>query len=164
LAKKNWRINVAALILRQDQQGRIQLLMGARRDVPTSWQWPQGGVEEGETLEAAVLREIAEETDLAHCTILHRFDRVVRYRFPQKIKKRFHRYEGQEQTYFLVKTGDPQALRDHWPSSSAEFVHLAWHTPKKAVRTAPDFKRKAYRKACRRLLRFLKEHPELGLS
>ncbi len=38
-----------------------QVLIGERRDIPGSWQFPQGGVAETESLEEALHREVEEE-------------------------------------------------------------------------------------------------------
>jgi putative (di)nucleoside polyphosphate hydrolase len=55
--KRKYRPNVAAIIRRPD--GRV--LICRRSDYPESWQFPQGGVDEGETLEQALTRELWEE-------------------------------------------------------------------------------------------------------
>ena len=58
---KLYRPNVAAIIRRTD--GRV--LLGQRSDFPESWQFPQGGVDEGESPADAVRREVLEETGLS---------------------------------------------------------------------------------------------------
>lgn len=55
---RNFRIGVSALIL---QDGKVLLAM--RRDIDW-WNLPGGGMEIGETVEEAVLREVREETGL----------------------------------------------------------------------------------------------------
>jgi putative (di)nucleoside polyphosphate hydrolase len=52
-----FRPNVAAILQRED--GRI--LVGERADVPGAWQFPQGGVNEGEGSLEALERELEEE-------------------------------------------------------------------------------------------------------
>lgn len=59
------RERLTARVLLFDVQGRILLLKGRLPNRPmhtSSWFTVGGGVEPGETLEAAALREIAEET------------------------------------------------------------------------------------------------------
>lgn len=59
---------VGASALIEDQHGRVLMqLRDDRPDIvaPGLWCTPGGGVEEGEELEEAVIREIAEETGLA---------------------------------------------------------------------------------------------------
>src|SRR5438067_8221410 len=55
-----YRLNVAAIL--QNREGKI--LVCERADATGAWQFPQGGVDEGETLEAALARELVEEIGL----------------------------------------------------------------------------------------------------
>ena len=45
----------------EDLKGRCLLVRSAKVDV---WSYPQGGIEEGETLEANMLRELQEEVNI----------------------------------------------------------------------------------------------------
>jgi ADP-ribose pyrophosphatase YjhB (NUDIX family) len=70
---------VAVGVLLLDSE-RVLLVRRARPPQPGRWTVPGGGVELGETLEAAALRELGEETGLG-CTlgpIVEVLDRVVR--------------------------------------------------------------------------------------
>ena len=55
-----YRSNVAALVV--DPSG--SLLICERVNVPGAWQFPQGGVDPGESLEQALFREVREEVGL----------------------------------------------------------------------------------------------------
>src|SRR5690348_4872450 len=57
------RPRVSAAVLRHDGQEAL-MVQHRRRDGTTYWQLPGGGVEAGETPEAAVLRELREETGI----------------------------------------------------------------------------------------------------
>jgi putative (di)nucleoside polyphosphate hydrolase len=97
-----FRPNVA-LILRNEVG---KLLICERTDYPGTWQFPQGGVKRGESLDEALEREVLEELGLKPSTY-----RVLtskgpyRYTFPRKVKK--GDYIGQEQTYFLAELNEP---------------------------------------------------------
>ena len=52
---KRYRPNVAAIL----QRGDGCVLIGQRADYPESWQFPQGGIDAGESPEDAARREIA---------------------------------------------------------------------------------------------------------
>src|SRR5579863_5486443 len=59
---RRYRPNVGVVLARSD--GKVWL--GRRADAPGvhNWQFPQGGIDSGESLEAAALRELAEETGI----------------------------------------------------------------------------------------------------
>lgn len=149
---KGFRINVAALIVQDMGHGTCKLLMGQRRDYPGCWQWPQGGVDPGESLETALRREVKEETGLSDLVIVHWFSEPIRYHFKRSNRKRFKRFLGQEQHYAIlkVKSTDPGLARLN-EVSNKEFKKLKWKKPHHAVATAPKFKKKAYKKAARQL-------------
>ena len=64
------RPNVGVVLFRHD--GRVWLGRRAGAPGPDNWQFPQGGVDKGEDLEAAALRELAEETGVTSVTLLGR--------------------------------------------------------------------------------------------
>lgn len=54
----------------REKEGSMQLLVFKHRDIPKAGvQVPGGTVDEGETLEAAIFREVQEETGLRHLCI-----------------------------------------------------------------------------------------------
>jgi 8-oxo-dGTP pyrophosphatase MutT (NUDIX family) len=61
---------VLAYITRESVDGRRELLVFEHRDYPgAGTQVPAGTVDDGESIEAALLREVEEETGLTCCTI-----------------------------------------------------------------------------------------------
>ena len=52
-----------------------------------AWQLPQGGMEEGESVTEAELRELTEEASLTGCRVLHVSDRVYQYDFPASYRR-----------------------------------------------------------------------------
>jgi len=155
---QKYRINVAALIYRHNKKGKLQLLLGQRRDYPECWQWPQGGVKSGETLEEALDREILEETGLKNLEIVKFFKKPIRYEFSKKGLKKFPPYIGQEQYYFILKMPKQDSDGNVKGVKNKEFTQLDWKNPNIAVETAPTFKKKAYKKALKNLVWLCVDH------
>ena len=85
--------------------GRDRLLL-ARRSDHRGWQFPQGGVREGEPARAAMYRELKEELGLdpSHVREVARMDRWVSYRLPPKYRRSgSSRCIGQKQLWWLLK-------------------------------------------------------------
>jgi len=61
-----YRPNVGVVLFHPD--GRVWLGRRANTPGPHNWQFPQGGVDPGEELEAAARRELTEETGASRAT------------------------------------------------------------------------------------------------
>jgi putative (di)nucleoside polyphosphate hydrolase len=125
-AERPYRPNVGALL--RDSEGRF--LLGERIDRPGSWQFPQGGVDPGESPEEALWRELGEELGLEEprsvCRVLG-VGPTMCYDFPPSMKTEIaRRYRGQEQTLFLLEFfGSKEGIqldRDSLP----EFRAVTW--------------------------------------
>jgi putative (di)nucleoside polyphosphate hydrolase len=129
------KTNVAAIL--RNVKGEI--LVCERLGMDGAWQFPQGGIDEGETAEEALQRELREEVGVkpGDYTIVESRG-PYRYLFGEGRKKRGH--HGKEQTYFLcdyhkpddsidVQTDAPEFQRYRWVAP-AEF-RLAWLPPMK---------------------------------
>ena len=144
-----YRPNVAALVL--NPAGC--LLICERATLPGAWQFPQGGVDPGETPEQALFREVREEVGLEsqHYEVVEQ-GAGYRYLYPQDIrgkKLRKHGNHGQEQTYFLcqLKPGAPQVDVKQKPQ---EFRAYRWILPEEFdLDWLPPFKRDVYREVMR---------------
>ncbi len=148
-----YRANVAALIV--NPAGC--LLICERATIPGAWQFPQGGVDAGESVEHALFREVLEEVGLEprHYQIAD-LREGYRYLYPQGArgkKLRKHGSHGQEQTYFLchLKPGAPQVNVDQ---KSREFRAYRWIPPEEFdLDWLPEFKRDVYREVMRDFFR-----------
>lgn len=117
---ESWRPNVAAIIL--DDADNV--LLGITSNTSRHVHFPQGGVNRGESMHEAVLREVGEEVGLRReqLTVLARYG-GLRYRYRHKNRKS-HLWDGQEQTYFLLRcqgTAPGATL-----NGSKEFVASRW--------------------------------------
>ena len=133
-----FRPNVAGLLLRRNGS---QILLGERFDTPGCWQWPQGGLDPGESPEEGLRRELAEEIGIDQVSIRYQFPFKLRYRFPQTLAARFTTI-GQEQIYFVVESTDTPDLEK---AGHQEFRELKWMPIEQALYSAVWFKKEVYR-------------------
>ena len=92
-----YRPNVAAILSRPD--GLILIADGP--PFKGAWQFPQGGVDDGESMEQALFREVEEEIGVRRDLITIKSLRGgYRYAFP-KGRLKYGIYVRQAQTYFL---------------------------------------------------------------
>ena len=59
--QKFYRPNVAAIIVSSAYPQVKEIFIAERNDLAGVWQFPQGGIDEGETSEEALFRELKEE-------------------------------------------------------------------------------------------------------
>lgn len=100
---KNYRPNVAAIVLSAKYPEKCEVFIASRTDVENAWQFPQGGIDEGETPKEALFRELEEEIGTNNIEIIAQYPEWVSYEFPPAIAKKMQPYDGQIQMYYLVK-------------------------------------------------------------
>lgn len=139
-----YRPAVAAIV--QNRAGRI--LVCERADRPGAWQFPQGGIEPGESAEAALVREVLEEISLPRCAFrIAAIRGPYRYRFPSGITK--NGFQGQAHHYFLLRLRGAKKLINT-DTAHAEFRQARWIYPQEFDLTwLPSMKRRPYRRVLR---------------
>jgi len=100
---KNYRKNVAAVILSENYPNKCEIFIASRRDIKDAWQFPQGGIDEGETPTQALYRELEEEIGTSDIEIIAEHPSWISYDFPNAIALKMKPYDGQIQKYYLVK-------------------------------------------------------------
>ncbi len=151
---EGYRPNVGIVLA----NGRGQLLW-AKRVRMDAWQFPQGGINPGETPEQAMFRELNEELGLEppDVQVLGGTQGWLRYRLPPRFLRRGRvpLCIGQKQKWFalrLVSTEDRVRFdRGHKP----EFEHWRWVDPTLPLREVVSFKRDVYLAAIEELHPFL---------
>lgn len=101
--KKNFRPNVAAIVLSAKYPHKCEIFIASRTDVENAWQFPQGGIDKGETPKEALYRELEEEIGTNDIEIVAEYPKWVSYEFPPAIAQKMKPYDGQIQRYYLVK-------------------------------------------------------------
>ena len=136
----HYRPNVAG-ILRNDK-GKI--LVCERIKQADSWQFPQGGVDEGEKTLEALYREIEEEIGVAK-SLYSVSETRSGYRYEFEKGRNKYGFDGQEQTYFLCDFhGRPEDICIG--TKHPEFRDTRWIKPKEFnIKWVPKFKREVYR-------------------
>ena len=132
-----------------------------------AWQFPQGGIQHGETPVEAMYRELEEEVGLQreHVRVLGRTREWLRYDVPEKWSR--HReaggegdgpakgYRGQKQIWFLLRMTGRDCDVKLRGSGHPEFDAWRWHDYWVPLETVIEFKREVYRQALIELHRYL---------
>ena len=98
--KKEYRENVLGVVVNSQNKFLIQ----KNKHLNNHWQFPQGGVDAGESEEAAVIREVSEEVgiDKKHLQIIKKLKATNTYDWPPH-SQILKGYKGQKQNAFLIK-------------------------------------------------------------
>ncbi len=163
--QKRYRRNVGIALF--NAKGRVLIGRRFRDDGPEiilpglEWQMPQGGVDEGEDLREAALRELWEETSVKAATYLGETDWVT-YEFPpyDGPPHRLGKFRGQRQKWFALRfTGseaeiDPLTPRNGQP---AEFDAWRWERLDRVADLVVPFRREVYRAVAEHFAVFVKD-------
>ncbi|MBM3357480.1 MAG: RNA pyrophosphohydrolase [Betaproteobacteria bacterium] len=124
-----------------------------------SWQFPQGGIKPGESVQAAMHRELKEEVGLSpqHVRILGRTRDWLRYEVPSRWIRRESRsnYRGQKQIWFLLRLVGRDCDVCLRASSKPEFDAWRWSDYWEPMEAVIEFKRDVYQRALQELAPFL---------
>ena len=159
LDREGYRPNVGIVLL----NSRNEVFWG-KRVGQHSWQFPQGGIQHGESPEQAMYRELHEEVGLLpeHVQIIGRTRDWLRYDVPEEYLRRqnstrLHRtaYRGQKQIWFLLRLVGIDSDIQLRASDHPEFDAWRWVPFWIQLDGVIDFKRDVYQLALSELARYL---------
>ena len=159
LDREGYRPNVGIVLL----NSRNEVFWG-KRVGQHSWQFPQGGIQHGESPEQAMYRELQEEVGLLpeHVQIIGRTRDWLRYDVPEEYLRRqnatrVHRaaYRGQKQIWFLLRLVGLDSDIQLRASEHPEFDAWRWVPFWIQLDGVIGFKREVYQLALSELARFL---------
>ena len=142
---EGFRANVGIVIC--NELGQV---FWARRYGQHSWQFPQGGIDENETAEQTMYRELHEEVGLKpeDVKILAVTKNWLRYKLPKRLVRQGSNPVciGQKQKWFLLQLTCKEEDVDLLHSSHPEFDNWRWVSFWYPVRNVVSFKREVYRR------------------
>lgn len=139
-----YRPNVGVVLF--NAEGRVWLGRRAATPGPYNWQFPQGGIDDGEDLFAAALRELEEETGVTSAALLGRTEGWITYDYPPDVaaSRGSRGWKGQKQAWFALRfTGEDAEVRLD-AHAEVEFDAWRWGELAEAPGLIVPFKRTAY--------------------
>ena len=136
-------------------------LLWTRRIGQNSWQFPQGGVDAGESAEQALFRELTEEIGLERqdVKILGSTKSWLKYRLPNRYIRQdsYPLCIGQKQKWYMLRLTSPESRIRFDATGHPEFDHFMWVNYWYPLRQVISFKQSVYRQALGELLPFVME-------
>ncbi len=155
-----FRPNVGIVLLKPSQSDQGHQVLWARRiGGADAWQFPQGGIDRGESIRDAVFRELEEEIGLTEASVkvLGQTKDWLHYRLPAQMRRNdsVNGFVGQKQRWFLLQLEGQDTDVKLEASPQPEFDHWRWVSFYYPINQVVDFKRSVYRRALTELAEFL---------
>jgi putative (di)nucleoside polyphosphate hydrolase len=145
-----YRPNVGIILANRSGQ-----VLWARRIGEDAWQFPQGGINNRESPEQALYRELGEEIGLSrgHVEIVGCTKGWLRYKLPRRLLRQNNSsFVGQKQKWFLLKMLSADDIVRVDRSNSPEFDEWRWVSYWYPLGQVVSFKRDVYRRALKELV------------
>jgi len=158
LEQKEYRPNVAVIIV--NLSGKV---LWCQRKQHDGWQFPQGGIDKGETPVEAALRETKEEVGLDEhdIEIVYESQQWFKYKVPKEKRTGYFTkkiFFGQKQKWFLARLLSDENKIDLNAYRPIEFDKWVWANYWHPINAVVSFKKETYRQA---LLSILPEYNKL---
>ena len=149
-----FRANVGAVIV--DSQGRA-LAFERLHASDGEWQFPQGGIAPGEDPEAALFREVLEETSIpaSKLQLIDEVEEWLGYELPKDFRNA-KTERGQVQKWFLLRfLGEESDIL----ADQKELSSWKWLTANELIDASAPFRRAVYKRVCTRFAAAIKAAP-----
>ncbi len=144
ISQKPYRPCVGLLVI----NGKGLVFAGKRLDSSSSaWQMPQGGIENGETILEAGLREMKEEIGTNNVQFIGEMKEWLNYDLPKKLVNRLWggKFRGQTQKWLAYKfLGEDKEININ--TKNPEFSDWKWVSTLELIKLAIPFKKEIYEK------------------
>jgi len=159
-APEGYRRNVGVCLINPSKK----IFAASRLGKPSSWQMPQGGIEEGEDPRSAVIRELREETGVSSAEIIAEVPYWLTYDFPPEAREKLKQhwgsdFKGQAQQWFLLKfTGKDEEINLLGDGTAKpEFGKWSWMSPEQIMEHVSDLKKPVYKEVMAAFATYLQE-------
>ncbi|MGH8456514.1 MAG: RNA pyrophosphohydrolase [Stenotrophobium sp.] len=140
-------------------------VLWAKRIGQSAWQFPQGGINFGETPEDAMFRELNEELGLTreHVQVLGVTQDWLRYQLPNRYlrRRRGRMCIGQKQKWFALRLLAAEQLVRFDTSPAPEFDGWRWVDYWHPLAEVVEFKREVYQRALSELAALMGAPPQV---
>lgn len=149
--ESNYRLNVGLIIV--NNYGKVLI---CKRKNSNQWQFPQGGIDKGESPIEAAKREIFEEVGIkpSKIKVLGKIKDWVKYEIPKDLVKKSFKKKGivgQKQKWFIFKIKSEACISfENDPDN--EFDDFAWVSYWRPIALIVSFKKEVYRNVLAELL------------
>jgi len=149
--ESNYRLNVGLIIV--NNYGKVLI---CKRKNSNQWQFPQGGIDKGESPIEAAKREIFEEVGIkpSKIKVLGKIKDWVKYEIPKELAKKSFKKKGivgQKQKWFIFKIKS-EACISFVNDPDNEFDDFAWVSYWHPIALIVSFKKEVYRSVLAELL------------
>jgi len=138
---KPYRVCVVGVFINDNGE----VLVGERNDNPGAWQLPQGGVDEGETFDEAIRREMREELGIRDVSVQFISNEFIHYDFPPELSAPVaKKFRGQSMIWCKLSL-----IEGDYPNldfaTDKEFRSFRWVKWQKAAQEITPWKKEAYK-------------------
>jgi len=149
--ESNYRLNVGLIIV--NNYGKVLI---CKRKNSNQWQFPQGGIDKGESPIEAAKREIFEEVGIksSQIRVLGKIKDWVKYEIPKKLAKKNFKKKGivgQKQKWFIFKIKSKASI-SFINDPDNEFDDFAWVSYWHPIALIVSFKKDVYSSVLAELL------------